>query len=170
MKKIIYFFLLFLLFSCNDEFEVDYSDGISTALMNESNWKGQIKAFKQDNDNIFISMASFDDYGNRRESFTISNIPYRLVKSETFGTINDEFPVLPLCIYRRVIDDGDVISETYYLDIEKSNFVELTKIDSNQNYVEGEFELFFDLFGDKYMESAPDNVYFTNGSFNVFYE
>jgi len=173
MRLLTFICTIILIFSCGkDEFEYDYSTGEVNALMNGDPWKSNIRASFIADSLFGISIEKFNNQGILRESTGFQRFNLKEGLIDSFATPSTTLGQLPSTHYARLISDGDLISESYNLDHSKDNFIEIIEINEDSKYIEGRFDLTFNidtLFG-KYDESAPDIVYFTDATFWVKYE
>jgi hypothetical protein len=97
-----------------------------------------------------------------RERLIISNIPAQA----------GLYPIKPVdsntafCTYSRWASDGDALNASWEIDTEENNYIEITKLDSNNHLVSGKFDVYFKMttqgsFG--YVHS--ERINFRSGNF-----
>ncbi|WKZ64035.1 MAG: hypothetical protein QY315_04400 [Saprospiraceae bacterium] len=113
----------------------------------------------------FNCLTAYIDSVSKRESFGFSYIPKLGRQTILHG---GELDVSRSCSYNLWIDDGDVPSkDDYYLDTTRSNFVEITHLDTINRIVGGRAEAHFKIKDavNKFDKSNPDKVDLTDIKF-----
>jgi len=176
----LYLALLLISISCNkDDVPVNIFEpggmefGSAMAEKNGSQWQASAKAGKEKNfkDYFSLSFSTYNMYDEKRESIGFLNIPYQTGKYPVY-TCNQNIP--DSCIsgyvssrYARLSSDGDAVLAGYDINESKTNYLNITAIDTTANIVTGDFEIHVKLsIGGQYLGPAdPDNLDFTKGIF-----
>jgi hypothetical protein len=115
---------------------------------------------------LSIQFQTFTEEGFRRELCTMYHIPVRI----GVYYVNDPNPnFLPVAGYGTLGSDGDVVEDSYELDISSSSWIVITHVDTMDNWVTGTFDLSFVIKTDreKINDKNPDWVRFSEGVFDL---
>lgn len=124
-------------------------------------------SFAQVVDNKFgIAFLTYQDTINWevRETLVFSFIP---IDTGKFN-VGNEGPSA-MGNYFRAIADGDLIDASWDLDTSKSNYIEITSLDTTNRIVTGKFDTHFILTKQGVLDKHSEEINFTNGSFSVGY-
>ena len=181
MKNRIYLYITFVLLSisCNkDDVPVNIFEpgamefGSAMAEKNEVQWSASAKAGKEKNfkDYFTISLCTFNAFDEKRESLFFTKIPFSTgsYPVKTCLGIPDSCEMgFVSSAYSRLSSDGDAVLAAYFINDEKSNYLNITTIDTITNIVKGDFEIHLKIdTGEELLGPAdPSNLDFTKGSF-----
>jgi hypothetical protein len=175
-NKFLFILLLFLLACNKDELEIFFpgaqEHGFFTASKKVDGRSGEWSASGFALIDIYYpDLLNFrgdteDEYGQRRESLSIRQIPMKLGKYNIQeGSPHDSGS--PESRYYRLISDGDVTGANYGVRGKKGNWVEIIEIDTVAKVVKGKFNVHY-IISDKHKDSGfPEKVDFEDGYFEV---
>ena len=175
-KFFLFIFLLFLLACNKDKLEIFFPGSQEHGFMTASKkvdgssdeWAASGFAIR---DAYHADLLNFrgdteDEYGQRRESLNIRQIPMKSGKYK----IQEGSPSSsgsPESGYYRVISDGDVTGANYGTRGKNGNWVEIIEIDTVAKVVKGKFSVHY-IISDKHKDSGfPKEVDFEDGYFEV---
>ena len=182
MKKTLYFcFSLVLFYSAckKDDVPVNIFEpgsmefGSAMAEKNGSHWLASAEALKEKNykDYFSLSFATYNMYDEKRESISFSKIPFSVGSypaTTCVQNIPDScMPGYVSSLYGRFSSDGDAVLAFYTINERKTNYLNITAIDTVTNIVKGDFEIHVKIeSGEQFLGPAdPSNLDFTKGSF-----
>lgn len=150
----------------------DTTNGQMSAIKSQTEWVASAYAAFHNDDRNFISItaATFTREGYEREHLALSYLP----TSTGFYSIDRVYQYQTdksvKAIYATSTADGDASEDFYRLDTAVTdNYIEITKMDTVSNEIEGFFTCSFVLttHGGKQNPLNPDRVRFWNGHFKV---
>ena len=171
-------FLLAILFlvmqSCKKEEEYIPEapfNQVITALKNGAKWKGYSNTpFDKKKGWVTIRGAVYTQYGERRQSFYINKIPFKVgtyaMKADADHHKDDGFLYSN---FSTTGSDGDVLIDLYDLDDAKIKdcFVKVEKVDSVARRISGTFQVYLKIRTPKYDTANPDKLSFEKGVFDL---
>ncbi len=175
MKINIFFLgiLFFMINSCKKEPEyipeAPYNQ-VVTANKNGAKWKAYgSAAYEQKKRWLSINGTVYNQYGENRQSFYISKIPFKvgsyLMKVGTDHYTDDGFLYSN---FHTLGSDGDVLIDSYYLDDAKIKdcIVKVEKVDSVTRRISGTFQVYLKIKTPKLDKDNPDKLSFEKGVFD----
>ncbi|HNL07961.1 MAG TPA: hypothetical protein PKH93_10335 [Chitinophagales bacterium] len=177
MKTVVKYFVLSLFFfvlSCKKDDMPIYDAGTMehgsmSACRNGDKWKasGEAVGLLQ-TDSLFIIGGSTYVY-DQEDTFSIEglNIRYLPFKKGRYALTGESIGDIQTPYAYMFIVDYDVIIERYYLDEDKESWVELTKVDTINNRIEGCFEIYLAVDEPKFSAMHADKLCFKKGEFAV---
>ncbi|RLD17705.1 MAG: hypothetical protein DRI69_11755, partial [Bacteroidetes bacterium] len=92
---------------------------------------------------LMVQFHTFAEYGARRELCTVYNLPVRIGVYYVNDPDINSHGVRPTAAYGTLTSDGDVVEDSYELDVSSSSWIVITHVDTLDNRVTGNFELSF---------------------------
>lgn len=184
MKKLICYLaaLVTLAYSCRrSEVEPFFNGQVLSGSINGKLWQNTnlgIGFLRNCQSSVDLSIFVFNEKGFLRESFAIFKIPIQKgvypIKPHDLKNIVcivDSTTTKVQASYSTAMDDGHVIKDFYKI-LEKStekNQLTITRIDTANRYIEGEFDVTFLLErlpnGEKHYADSPDTLRFSRVKF-----
>ncbi len=174
--KIKYLILIIILAMAGCKKEPVMFDGTITAKKNDKKWNGECEVIKLSRlgfeNEIDIRFYKFNKAGYTRETFHITRVSIQIGKINIIqyntDSINNIISINGTS-YHTLIDDGDVLDETYFLLESAENTLEITKLNEQTSEIEGKFNLTFyrNPEEENPNPNSPDTVCFTNGEFKA---
>lgn len=176
MKDILILSFIVLFFSACEKDVIIYDPGqmeygMATAKKNGAKWTASASGGINSSRNYFIlSMKTYYQNTIDREILGFQHIPIKMGKYKLDPMV---FPTsigdtIPVSHYWFLIDDGDVVGDSYTLDDSASdNEIEVTYIDTIAGIARGRFKVTFKVDEPKKESYLPDCVELSEGSFDV---
>jgi len=153
-----------------DDTEVNRFNGQATAFKNGSLFNANVR-FDEiiSQPGLFsLHLDVYNEQGFWRENLFISRLENVFAEQEIVSNGFDEIDG-PSSNYATLIDDGDVIGDTYNkLNPENNNYFRFTKYDASNGEIEGEFSISLILTSDDGVGETPtDTLRFSEGRFSA---
>ncbi len=174
MKKIIFYLLsLLVFFSCEKDTANPYrifqpgdmKTGKAESLRDGQKWTATAHAQggKVDKSHFGIHLSTYGEDGSLREVFRLRAIPYKIgkIKLEVGKKISDNEGCWTSYL---IYDDDIILTPIYYLT--SKSCIEITKLDTTTNQIEGTFTK-MTLEPEKKDSNFPRKVVFDKGTFNT---
>ncbi len=175
MKNLLFFFIFITLIACNKDEVVIYKAsgdiqyGSFTACKNGKAFEGGCYALpnKYLPNNLFFGVSTVSQDSSLRESISVS-VPWKLGEHKMVSKGFEAGYSGPDCSYNTLAQDGDVAEYRYKICNSRKSIINVTKLDTVNNSIEGTFDLYFERDGKKNAEK-PRKVCFENGKFKMQY-
>jgi hypothetical protein len=144
--------LILLFVACSDEeiaipqyYAGDQEFGWATGTRSGKEWEasGYWQYHQNDSTLIGISFETYNEFGDRRESYSLNEIPVKPGTYTIKGSYLDVGDGFVGGTYSRLAADGDAVIGLLEVNNDKNGFVTVTEFNTDTKIVKGTFEVYF---------------------------